>query len=234
VYRIIFDFDGTITPRDTGNELVRRFGAFEPHHTDLVQGRCTVIEYYRRVAASFGADATPDAITAWTASIDVDASFRKLVAWCEAQTFSVTVVSDGFDVYITPILARIGMSHLPVRCNELVHHNGTWTVHAPGATESCSCFCASCKRNAILASAADDDILVYVGDGMSDACAAEHADVVFAKGTLAAYCTAHGIVHHHFHTLHDVYHILRTRLEAGKIKPRKQARLARLRAVSYE
>jgi 2-hydroxy-3-keto-5-methylthiopentenyl-1-phosphate phosphatase len=43
-----------------------------------------------------------------------------------------------------------------------------------------------------------------VGDGVSDVKAALLADVVFAKGTLAAWCAAHGVDHTPFTTLADV------------------------------
>jgi 2-hydroxy-3-keto-5-methylthiopentenyl-1-phosphate phosphatase len=45
---------------------------------------------------------------------------------------------------------------------------------------------------------------VLVGDGASDYKAALLADIVFAKGTLAAWCARNGIVHIPFTTLRDV------------------------------
>ena len=50
--------------------------------------------------------------------------------------------------------------------------------------------CANCKRNHILNSSSDDDITIYIGDGWSDTCAAEHCDFIFAKKSLLKYCEA--------------------------------------------
>lgn len=232
--RIFIDFDNTVTIGDTGNELVQSFGTFQPFHADLHAGKHSVAEYYRLIASTLRADATPAALHAWALQAQVDASFSKLVAWAASVHIPFTVVSDGFDVYIHPILEQLGLASLPVACNLLVYDGASWTPQFPGASESCTCFCASCKRNALLRTAADDDVLIYIGDGMSDACAAEHADVVFAKGALAAYCTAHGIPHHHFRTLHDVLSILRTLHASQAFRQRRQAQLARKRAFERE
>jgi 2-hydroxy-3-keto-5-methylthiopentenyl-1-phosphate phosphatase len=45
---------------------------------------------------------------------------------------------------------------------------------------------------------------VFVGDGLSDCYAAEAADLVFAKGTLAAHCRARGIEHVRYEGLAEV------------------------------
>ena len=81
---------------------------------------------------------------------------------------------------------------------------------------------------------AEHDLLVYVGDGRSDMCAAQHADVVFAKGYLAAWCTEQRIPHHPWTTLHDVRRILGTKLATGALRVRRQAQLARKAAYEAE
>ncbi len=45
---------------------------------------------------------------------------------------------------------------------------------------------------------------VFIGDGMSDRCAVDTADWVFAKGTLATYCRQRGIQYTPFATFADV------------------------------
>lgn len=232
--RLYIDFDNTISIGDVGDELVRTFGSFEPLHTELHRGDFTVAEYYRRAVSTFRADTTPESICAWTGNIEIDPSFVTLAMWCRNNNISLTVVSDGFDVYIEPLMKRIGLGEIPVHCNRLVMSESGWSLQFPGASESCSCFCASCKRNALLRTSADDDVIIYIGDGMSDTCAAEHADVVIAKGTLAAYCTANGIPHHHFRTLADAVHVLRSVAQKNGFRQRRQAQLARKRAFERE
>lgn len=233
--QVFLDFDGTISIGDVGDALVQTFGAFEPLHSELLNGQFTVAEYYRRAAASFSSEATSEAVMSFVESRELDNGLVTLVAWCRSNSFPVTVVSDGFDVYIQPLLQRAGiLEHVEVSSNRLSRKGGTWTPSFPGASESCSCFCASCKRNTILSRIADDEIVVYVGDGRSDACAVRFADIVFAKDTLAASCTAEGIPHHTYRSLTEVLIILQRRLAERDFPRRRQAILARKRAFESE
>lgn len=229
------DFDGTLSQQDVGDELIRTFGSFEPLHSDLLAGKLNVAEYYQRAVASFTDQATPGSLETFAALQELDAGAKALITWLNSVDIPCAVVSDGFDTYITPLLQRLGDSvALSVYCNKLVWDGNAFQPLFPGATESCSCFCASCKRNAILTNIAIDDIVIYIGDGRSDACAVQHADVVFAKGALAAYCSSQGIPHHHYRTLSDVLIILQTTYKQLDFRPRRQAFLARKQAFEIE
>ena len=46
--------------------------------------------------------------------------------------------------------------------------------------------------------------IIYVGDGLSDWCAASQADMVFAKGDLRGYCEEKSIPYYPFEHLGDV------------------------------
>lgn len=232
--RLFIDFDGTITCQDVGDALFQTFGSFEPIHGELLAGKHSVASYYRQSAALLRDDATPEAIQQFALTREVDPYVVSLFTWCALHSIDVTVVSDGFDVYIEPILSSIGFGHLRRYCNALSWHDGTWQPSFSGASESCSCFCASCKRNVLLTHAGPDDVIIYVGDGRSDTCAAEHADIVFAKGTLAKHCETHGVAHHHFHTMFQVQQILERRLRDDDLRPRKQAERLRQRAIQGE
>lgn len=234
--RLFIDFDGTVTTIDTGDAFFRHFGEFEPIHSQLLNGEFSVGEYYIRSVALLSNKTTPQAIREFALAQPVDACMRELLDVCRRYNVDVTVVSDGFDAYITPILEHAGLDYLNVRCNRLIFDSvtHTWTPTFPGASDSCSCFCASCKRNVLLASSAPNDVIVYVGDGRSDRCAAEHADVVFAKDNLRSWCSNNGIPHHPFHSLRDVCRILERRLRTNDLRARKQAELARKRAFEAE
>ena len=230
----MLDFDGTITVRDTGDDLFRTFGEFEPLHSQLLAGEMSVREYYKASAQRLRQDLRPDEITAFALTRDVDPGFAALVDLCRDNGAHVIVASDGFDAYIGPLLESVGYGDVEVYCNILDFTNGTWDVRFPGATDACSCFCASCKRNAVLQHVGESDIVVYVGDGRSDTCAARHADIILATSHLAAWCTEERIPHHPFKTLHDVRRILASRFATSDLKPRRQAVLARKAAIEAE
>ena len=108
------------------------------------------------------------------------------------------------------------------------------TIAFPHAAEGCDCFCAACKRNVVLLRAAPDARIVYIGDGISDYCPAEHADIIFAKEQLAAYCNAHRLPHYPYTTLSDVATQLRKLIAKRRIRARHQAALKRKRAWEME
>lgn len=231
---VVLDFDGTITEQDISDAMFEEFGNFKPLIAQLLQGKCTVAEYYQRAFASMGATCPPETLTHWLAQRSVDPGFLGLYHWLQTKQIPLRIVSDGFDLYIHPILSGVGAANIPVFANCASWNGERYVPSFPGATDACTCFCASCKRNAVLRSVADTKVIVYVGDGRSDTCAVQHADVVFAKGFLAAWCTEHRIPHHPYKTLADVQRILATHLTKGPLKQRRQAVLARRNAYLEE
>lgn len=231
---VILDFDGTITEHDTSDALFGDFGDFSSLISELLAGNLTVAEYYTKAFTSMGSRCPPDILDTWLQSRIVDPGFVGLITWLRTKHVPVRIVSDGFDVYINPILNRLGISDVPVFSNKAVWNGVQYSPSFPGATDGCSCFCASCKRNAVLRGVGDDEVIVYVGDGRSDTCAVQHCDVVFAKGYLAAWCNEHRIPHHPYKTLADVQRILATHLTHGPLRQRRQAVLARRSAYLDE
>ena len=231
---VVLDFDGTITTHDTSDALFSEFGDFHSLIQQLLDGSLTVAEYYTAAFASLSSDCTPDRLIHWLEQRTVDTGFIGLVAWLRSKNIPVRIVSDGFDFYIHPILQRVGVSDLSVSCNTACWTGERFVPAYPHATDGCTGVSASCKRNAVLRGVADDVVIVYVGDGRSDTCAVQHADIVFAKSYLAAWCTEQRIPHHPFKTLADVQRILASSLQLGKLKQRRQATLARRNAYMEE
>lgn len=230
--RLFIDFDGTIARNDVGNEFYKAHNAFEPAHTELVQGSISVTEFYRRACAKLPQNLNAADIEAFTKTQEMDSGFASLVHWCNAHEVPITIVSDGLTNYINPMVERVGVNDVPVFSNVL--DTDSMQPHFPYASESCSCYCAACKRNVVITHAAADDILVYIGDGLSDTCAASHCDIIFAKTELAAFCTKERIPHHPWKNLSDVERILEQYRRTNAFRPRRQAILARKRAIEAE
>ncbi len=230
--RVFIDFDGTITRNDVGNEFFKAHDAFEPAYSELESGSISVAEFYRRACTKLPPNLSGADIATFSSTQAVDTGLTSLVDWCHAHNISISVVSDGFVNYIAPILEPMGIRNVDVFANVL--DAVTLRPSFPNASESCQCYCASCKRNIVITHSALDDVLVYIGDGLSDTCAASHCDVIFAKTELAAYCTAERIPHHPWRHLSDVQRILEQYHRLGNFRPRRQAVLARKRAVEAE
>lgn len=233
---IFTDFDGTITKRDIGDELFKKFSEFEPHHSQLLSGELSIYDYWHIVCSKISDNIGFEDISSFAVEEEIDHYFLVFAEYCYSVSLPLTIISDGFDAYIKPITQKHGLQNIPLFCNKLIKQkNGKYEPQFPLASESCNCMCASCKRNAILTNTDIDDIIIYIGDGISDRCVAEHSDVVFAKKNLAAYCNEKRIPHYPFKSFFDVIQILKKLLTNKiRLKQRHQAYLLRKNAFETE
>lgn len=234
--RIYVDFDGTITLGDVGDALFERFGG---------ERAARAVERYRREELSAVAcyeeecsacgDVPEGELASFLASREIDPTFAPFAEWCAGRSYGLTILSDGMDLYIRAILERHGLAHVPFRANVLEAAPSeragcvTFRPSFPNTDEVCD-RCASCKRNHMLTESADDDVIVYAGEGYSDRCPVRYADVVFAKDELLRHCEAESVAFHPYASFDDV----RARLErlaaanpGGGLPRRRRAALAR-------
>lgn len=231
---IFTDFDGTITLDDLGDKLFLDFGQFEPFHTELLSHKLNIRQYWECLFQTLPDNVDEHFIRNWAATHQIDAYFSEFAEFCKGNSLPLAVVSDGFDLYIDAVLSNIDQNHLKVYSNKAKKINGRWQLTYPLATESCRCLVASCKRNAMLKDVPTDAFIIYIGDGYSDFCAAQYADIVFAKKSLARYCFQQKIPHHNWRSFFDVINVLRKILHKKSIRPRHQARLLRMDAFKSE
>lgn len=178
------DFDGTIALEDTTDLLLDRRAdrAWLDVEEEWLAGRIGSRECLARQAALIRA--TPDELATALLDVAIDPDFSRFVAAAMRSGATMQVVSDGFDRCILPLLAREGV-RLPVTCNRLVPvGEDRWSAMFPASASDCQSVSGVCKCLA----AQTDRMLVLIGDGRSDFCLASRADVVLAKGKLAAHC----------------------------------------------
>jgi hypothetical protein len=81
-----------------------------------------------------------------------------------------------------------------------------------------ACFvCGTCKRERIRAHQSAGRAVVFIGDGPSDRYAAHHADVTFAKWSLATWCDEIGIAYQAWERLGDIAAWLEQALHDGRL-----------------
>ena len=90
------------------------------------------------------------------------------------------------------MLETVGLGRLPVATNLAEAGRGGDAVAFPYGHPTCR-VCGTCKRERVRLHRNAGRAVVFVGDGASDRYAAHHADVVFAKDGLAAYCERTGL-----------------------------------------
>ena len=228
-YIVFSDFDGTVTCNDIGDAFLFHFGDGERcirYYREYLDGKLGAQECWRKEFETVPS-LTPESLAAFLKDHAMDPGFPAFVGYCESRGIPVTIVSDGFNAYIDHVLRREEMARVPYFSNQLIYlDNGGIAPRFPYTDAECS-DCANCKRNHLLTGAADDQVIVYIGDGYSDRCPAGFADVVFAKNALLRHCESENITYHRFETFHDVLSRFRSIVEEGKPKKRRSAELAR-------
>lgn len=185
---VFVDFDGTIAPSDTTDLLLQQFA--DPRWQDIEEewkaGRIGSRECLVRQIDLVRA--TPAEVDTFLQDIEIDPGFPEFVALCQDEGHDVTVVSDGLDRAVQTVLSRGGID-LPYFANHLEWLGGKrWRLGFPYARSDCRSLSGNCKCR--FAEAAVGMVRIVVGDGRSDFCVAERADLVLAKGALAEHCRA--------------------------------------------
>jgi 2-hydroxy-3-keto-5-methylthiopentenyl-1-phosphate phosphatase len=236
--KAFIDFDGTITTVDVGDTMFETFGgtaclrSIEEYRNEKI----SAVECFRQECLSCGV-VDKEHLDEFLDNQPIDTSFAEFVEFCKARGIECAVLSDGMDYYIERILRRHTMSSVNYYSNhlDLLPVDGTRMVmfqpSFPHTDETC-CRCACCKRNYILTHAADDDIIVYIGEGYSDRCPVRYADIVFAKDELLNYCRTENISYFEYTSFRDITDRLARMLDEPSsnkkslLHKRRQAQLA--------
>jgi 2,3-diketo-5-methylthio-1-phosphopentane phosphatase len=237
--RAFIDFDGTIAWNDVGDLLFETFGG--PQCVKLTEqyraGLLSATDCLRRECEACG-EVESRSLDTFLDGQEIDSTFAGFVGFCEERKIGCTVLSDGLGYYIARILKNNGLERVPFFANtlDLLPVDGTSRVRFrpsfPYRDETCE-RCACCKRNHILTLSADDDIIVYIGEGYSDRCPARYADVVFAKDELKEFCRTSGIPFVPYRTFGDITKRLAKMIDRKdavggvRLRKRRRAELAR-------
>ncbi len=115
----------------------------------------------------------------------LDPYFKDFVDFARRREMEIVIVSDGLDYYIEKMLIRTGLAHLDFYANSLKLNEDKLHVRFPFYDMLDCQSCGNCKTYHMEKYKADGYFVVYVGNGFSDRCPSEYADLVFAKGRAA-------------------------------------------------
>jgi 2,3-diketo-5-methylthio-1-phosphopentane phosphatase len=203
---IFCDFDGTITTCDTTDLVLSRLAApeWEALERQWVDGDLTAAECMRAQVALIEGDQA--ALDATLDEIELCAGFTEFVVWARSNDIPLTIISDGVDYFIQRILARHDLTDLPIFSNRLAGAPGSWRLEQPWALSGCTALTGVCKCGAARISgfAERGRKLIFIGDGRSDLCLSQRADILFAKDWLAEQARNARRSYSPFETFHDV------------------------------
>jgi 2-hydroxy-3-keto-5-methylthiopentenyl-1-phosphate phosphatase len=201
--RLVLDWDGTVTARDTLHMAIERFGDLEVFHA-LEQQIGRELTLNEVIEVEMGTISAPfEEVLEWLLeTVTIRPGFAELVA-----EHDPLIISAGFRELILPVLEREGVTAVVI-ANSLEPNPAGWrsTFLERDACPVCG---EPCKRVAL----AGGDPFTYVGDGVSDRCVSLAADRVFARDGLARWLDESGADYERYNDLHDV------RLALGASRP---------------
>lgn len=202
---VFFDFDNTITPFDVFDDMLERFArddAWVALEKEWKKGRIGSRECLGGQIASIRMP--KPSLDKYIKGIKIDPYFKPLRRFLKSKKVKAYVLSDNFDYILRGVLRNHGISDLEIYSNRLKISGDRLMADFPFNNRKCPS-CAHCKTKNLLAKAGRDSTIVYVGDGRSDTCPSEHADLVFAKEYLKEYCREKELPYKPFKGLKDVY-----------------------------
>ena len=229
--RVFCDFDGTVALKDVGRELFTHFVGERAREiaSMYIEGKVTARECLTGEAQAVGGLSEGECAE-FVDQFGIDEHFRDFVEFCASRKIPLMILSDGLDFYVGRILHNAGLGG----CEWFANHvefkpagsSPSMEVTFPFTDSECT-YCGNCKRNHMITNSGDDDIIVYVGDGISDRCPVRFADVVFAKKELIRYCQEENISYFEFSDFGDVQRRLEDILGKKRIRKRREAEMAR-------
>ena len=192
---VLLDYDGTVTARECNELVLQRFtgDAWRQHEEALQRGLIGHAECLRR---QIGLVRVPRAalIAAAVGVADLAPGFDPFLRELSEGGARIAVVSAGFREVIDAVWRREALPPLEVLASEIVGERPPFDVAFHPAFGDCpACGPASCKGAVVRALRRPGEVVAVFGDGHADVCMAREADLVFARGTLAALCDAEGI-----------------------------------------
>ncbi len=204
---IICDFDGTIAVRDVGHHffgsMVDDTAVWEELLEKWKIGLISSKECLTREMSMI--DACREDLDRFIENEKLDIYFKDFVDFCEKRMYEFVILSDGMDYYIESMLMNNGLGYLDFRANHLVFEGDRLSrIEFPWFDRIDCTLCGNCKKYHIEEFKRKGLTSIYIGNGYSDRCPSEYADIIFAKSDLLDHCRQKGIDHIEFGNFRDV------------------------------
>lgn len=202
--QLFSDFDGTICEQDTLQLLLQRHASREWWILEQAwrSGRLSTRDCLSAQLALLRC--SPRQREQIVRSTSLTPGFVEFNHWRQEQGLTLTLLSDGLEPLIHAILRHHGIDQVSVRANRVDFARQPLDLEFPHANPDHP-DCALCKGSYLRLHRMPGRLMVYIGDGLSDRCAAPEADLLFAKSTLASHCKERKIA---FQPWQDFFDIL--------------------------
>lgn len=205
ITKVIYsDFDGTITKEDTVNRFFEIYAAPKWIESEKlwIEGKISSREN-AIIQVGLLNNISQKQLDDYINSIEIDDYFLDFVDFVKSKNIKLTILSDGFDLFIKKTLERYNLD-IPYYANKLTYKNGRFNIEFPYYNENCDKKAGMCKCQKV-----KENSFCYIGDGTSDLCIASKADLLFATKSLHKYCKDNKIKHSHFTSFRNIINILK-------------------------
>lgn len=207
-WAVMCDFDGTAVTEDIGDQVSIHFAGYQAWRDAEDRYKAGAIPFSGLLSEIFAPiTAAREEIAAWArARAVLRPGFADFVAECRRAERPFVICSAGLDVYVEAVLERLPAelrSHVQVRSNRAVCAPTGLVVEFHGEGGGCG-NCGFCKGTVVEELHGRGYQVAMCGDGSADRCAAQKADLVFARGRLPRYCEELGVPYTPFDTFHEV------------------------------
>lgn len=201
---IYCDFDGTITKRDTVNTFLKTFASsdWSEYEKLWIAGKISSQENAIKQVALLRS-VSPKELEDYIYSIEIDEYFLEFLDYIKSKNIKFTVLSDGFDYFIQKTFERFNLQDIPFYANHLVYENNKFGIEFPYHNKNCDINAGMCKCEKV-----KEKQFCYIGDGTSDKCIAQKADILFATRRLQEYCEKNLIKHYQFSSFRNIIEIM--------------------------
>lgn len=202
---IISDFDGTITDRDGLYSFIQTYakGDWEKIEQDWSEGKISskecLIEEFKLVP-----NISKNLISQFIETINIDKHFKEFYDDICSQGIDFYVVSDGVDYFIEKILEKHNMNNLNIISNHGEFKDKVFEWSFPNDSTNCINNAGTCKCEVLKQLRKEYEKIWYIGDGVSDFCVADKADILFAKSRLLKYCKRNNIEYIEYSDFNDI------------------------------
>ncbi len=202
---IYCDFDGTITKDDSVNSFFELYAPKEWMDSEKlwIEGKISSREN-AIIQVGMLKNVSQKQLDDYIKSIEIDDYFLDFVDYVKSRNIKLTIVSDGFDLFIQKVLERYNLD-IPYYANRLIYNkDGTFSIEFPYYNETCDKKAGMCKCQKV-----KERKFCYIGDGTSDLCIASKADFLFASKKLYEYCKENDIKCSQFTSFRNIIDVLK-------------------------
>ncbi|PKB65612.1 MAG: hypothetical protein BZY82_08030 [SAR202 cluster bacterium Io17-Chloro-G3] len=215
---ILCDFDETAAQQNVAHLVLNRFGNndWQKLQQQFQAGTIRAKDYFERPFANVTTSKEEMQRHVKDQGV-LREGFVELAHICKTRDIYLAIVSHGLDFYVEALLEQAGLEWVPTYAVQ-THFNSKGIQYEYRYTKEDCIEYGNCKCSIVDWYKKLGKTVYYVGDGISDLCPAQRADVVFARSRLLDECRIQGLP---CKELRDFYDVI-AELEPTVAKPEAQ------------